>query len=138
MALPSATVNDYFNWSSPTVVNAHVYVGVSSQCDKPLVVGGLKEYDQATGALLNFYHTNPGGKIGPSIWSSASALPSGRSVFVTTGNGPGDASSIVRLDGTTLAKQDSWQIPAVQQISDSDFGGSSTLFSANLGGVPPP
>ena len=58
---PSATVNDYFNWSSPTVVNGHVYVGVSSQCDKPLVVGGLKEYDQATGALLSFYQTNPGG-----------------------------------------------------------------------------
>jgi outer membrane protein assembly factor BamB len=139
VALPSATVNDYFNWSSPAVVNGHVYLGVSSQCDKPLVVGGLKEYDQATGALLSFYQTNPGGSRGPSIWSSASALPSGQSVFVTTGNGPGgDAASIIRLDGTTLAKQASWKVPSGQQIKDSDFGGSPTLFSAALGGVTTP
>jgi outer membrane protein assembly factor BamB len=133
VALPSATVSDYFNWSSPTVVNGHVYVGVSSQCDKPLVAGGLKEYDQATGALLNFYQTNPGGRTGPSIWSSASALASGRSVFVTTGNGPaGDSSAIVRLDGTTLAKQAIWQVPPGQQIPVSRRCLLATIFGSKL------
>ena len=136
IALPSTTVNDYYDWSSPTVVGGHVYVGVSSQCDRPLVAGGLKEYGQATGAQLAFYRTNPGGTTGPSIWSSAAADPSGQSVYVSTGNGKGtDSASIVRLDGGTLAKVSSWQVPLSQQISDSDFGGSPTLFTATLGGT---
>jgi outer membrane protein assembly factor BamB len=136
VALPSSTVNDYYNWSSPTVVHGRIYMGVSSQCDSPLVVGGLKEYDQATGALLAFYQTNPGAAKGASIWSSAGAPPSGKRVFVTTGNGPkGDSDSIVELDGATLAKQDSWQVPSSERIPDSDFGGSSTLFAASLGGI---
>src|SRR5215468_842081 len=134
VGLPSSTVNDYYNWSSPAVVNGHVYVGVSSQCDNPLVMGGLKEYNQATGALLAFYETNPGGSKAASIWSSPAAVLSGKSVFVTTGNGPaGDSMSVVRLDGTTLAKLGSWQLPKSDQIKDSDFGGSPTLFSASLG-----
>jgi len=136
IALPSTTVNDYYDWSSPTVVGGHIYIGVSSQCDRPLVAGGLKEYDQATGARLAFYQTNPGGKTGPSIWSSAAAGPSGNLVYVSTGNGKGtDSASIVELDGGTLAKLGSWQVPLSQQISDSDFGGSPTLFKATLGGT---
>src|SRR5690242_3722250 len=42
------TVNDYYNWSSPTVVGGHVYVGISSFCDDPLVRGGVVEIDQHT------------------------------------------------------------------------------------------
>jgi polyvinyl alcohol dehydrogenase (cytochrome) len=134
IGLPSATVNDYYDWSSPAVVNGSIYIGVSSQCDKPLVKGGLNEYSQATGAPLATYLTNPGGKIGPSIWSSPAVTASGSSVFVTTGNGPAgsDAFSVVRLDPATLTKLDSWQIPASQLGKDSDFGGSPTLFSATL------
>jgi polyvinyl alcohol dehydrogenase (cytochrome) len=41
----------------------------------------------------------------------------------------------VRLDGTTLAKRGSWQVPPAQQVKDSDFGGSPTLFSAMIGGT---
>jgi polyvinyl alcohol dehydrogenase (cytochrome) len=137
IATPSATVNDYYGWSSPTVVNGQIYIGVSSQCDVPLVIGGLKEFSQATGALENFYQTYPGHSTGPSIWSSAAADPAAQTVFVTTGNGAGgDAVSVVRLSATTLTKQDGWQIPASQRGSDSDFGGSPTLFSATLAGVP--
>jgi polyvinyl alcohol dehydrogenase (cytochrome) len=135
IALPSSTVNDYYDWSSPTVANGHIYIGVSSQCDNPLVYGGLKEYDQTTGTLLGFYQTDPGAKKGPSIWSSAAADPSGQFVYATTGNGGGDGASIVQLDSGTLAKLGSWQVPLSQQISDSDFGGSPTLFTATLGGT---
>src|SRR5262249_41511338 len=48
IALQSPTQNDYFDWSSPTVANGKVYIGVSSQCDEPLVRAGVKSYDQAT------------------------------------------------------------------------------------------
>ncbi len=136
VALPSTTVNDYYNWSSPTVVNGHIYMGVSSQCDSPLVMGGLKEYNQSTGARIAFYKTNPGGTTGPSIWSSAVGRRSGPWVFVTTGNGSGtDSVSVVRLDAATLAKLDRWQIPSTEHGRDSDFGGSPTMFSATIGGT---
>jgi polyvinyl alcohol dehydrogenase (cytochrome) len=135
IALPSSTVNDYYDWSSPTVAGGHIYVGVSSQCDKPLVAGGLKEFDQATGAQLGFYQTDPGAKKGPSIWSSASADPTGKFVYASTGNGGGDGASIVRLSGAGLTRLSAWQVPPSQQISDSDFGGSTTLFTASIGGT---
>jgi outer membrane protein assembly factor BamB len=135
VALPSSRVNNYYNWSSPTVFNGRVYIGVSSQCDNPLVMGGLKEYNQATGALVAFFKTNPGGSTGPSIWTSAAGRQSGTSVFVTTGNGAGrDAIAVIRLNAATLAQQGSWQVPSSEHGFDSDFGGSPTLFSATIGG----
>jgi hypothetical protein len=84
----------------------------------------------------------PDGSIGGGIWSSA-ATESGNSVFVTTGNGDpddpnnqGDSVSIVRLNGTTLARTDIWTVPPPQLVQDSDFGGSPTLFTATIDGTP--
>jgi outer membrane protein assembly factor BamB len=140
VGIPSKKVNDYFNWSSPTVANGMVYVGVASSCDNPLVQGGEKVYDQATGALLATFDTTPPNDIGGSIWSSA--LVSGGSVYVTTGNpnftggAPGYSYSIVRLDPQTLQPEDYWTIPADEQPFDSDFGGSPTSWTADISGVP--
>jgi polyvinyl alcohol dehydrogenase (cytochrome) len=136
IAIPSTTVSDYYDWSSPTVVNGRIYVGVSSNCDSPLVKGGLKQYNQSTGQLLAYYQTYPGHSAQPSIWSSAAVNSAATSVFVTTGNGPGgDAVSVVRLSTTGLTRQDAWQVPTSEHGSDSDFGGSPTLFTATLNGV---
>jgi len=137
---PSSTVDDYYAWASPLVANGHVYVGISSQCDDPLVPAGVVEFNQDTGAPDGSWQTIPGGQAGGSVWSSLaeSTLGDG-SVFATTGNAggttqPPNAQSIVRLSGTGLSLQDSWQIPAAQQGGDTDFGGSPTIFSANLNG----
>ena len=136
IALSSPTKSDYYDWSSPAVVKGRIYIGLASQCDDPLVKGGLKEYDQATGNLLASYETNPGGTIGASIWSSAGVPASGNYVFVTTGNAKhGDTESIVRLNGTTLAKEAIWTIPVSQQTFDADFGSSPTFFTATLSGT---
>jgi outer membrane protein assembly factor BamB len=135
---PGIAQNEGYNWSSPTVAAGHVYMGMSSQCDEPLIQGGLKEFDQASGALLNTYFSVPEGSIGGSIWSTAASTRDGRFVFVTTGNSPtgaGDSYSIVRLDGTTLAKLDSWTVPFATG-TDFDFGASPVLFKATVGGVP--
>ena len=51
VAIPSTTVNDYYAWSSPLVTGGNIYVGISSQCDVPLVRGGLSEFSQASGEL---------------------------------------------------------------------------------------
>jgi len=143
IAIPSTTQNDYFDWSSPTAANGRIYVGIASQCDEPLVRGGLKEYDQGSGAELAAYWAVPAGLTGGTIWSAAAVAPDG-TVFVTTGNQAtgaplnqfGDSLSIVKLDGQTLAKQGMYTVPHTQQCGDCDFGGSPTLFTANLNGTP--
>jgi outer membrane protein assembly factor BamB len=138
IALPSPTQNNYYDWSSPTVANGHVYIGVSSQCNKPSVRGGLKQYDQTTGALQNFFQTGTKtSKYGASIWSSASVDPSGN-VFISTGNAEeGLGQSIVELNGSTLANEGYWTLPVSQRIDhDSDFGGSTTIWTATLSGTP--
>ena len=45
-------MNDVFAWSSPTVVNGKVIIGVSSNCDTPFTQGQVRAYDANTGALL--------------------------------------------------------------------------------------
>jgi outer membrane protein assembly factor BamB len=144
VGIPSSTVPDYFNWSSPAVANGHVYIGISSHCDDPLVRGGLLSFDQSTGAQQAVFYTVPEGDVGGSVWSSPAVGGNGN-VFITTGNGPasnpslGGSISVISLNGTTLAETGAWQVPASQQPGvDSDFGGSPTLFSAVLPGSTKP
>jgi polyvinyl alcohol dehydrogenase (cytochrome) len=139
VALPSSTQSDYYNWGSPTVANGRIYQGISSECDQPLVRGGVKGFSQATGAAIGTWYSVPSGTVGGSVWSSI-AVNSGGSAFATTGNAPTgtDGEAVVRLNGTTLARQDVWHVPASQSITDADFGASPTLFSATLSGVATP
>ena len=135
VALPSTTVNDYYAWSSPLVFNGNVYVGISSQCDVPLVRAGLAEFSQASGAHKKTFFTTPAGTVGGSIWSSAAT--DGQSVYITTGNGdPGSLGfSVIQLS-PSLAQLGIWTVPQGQLVVDSDFGGSPGLWTASIGGVP--
>jgi outer membrane protein assembly factor BamB len=135
IAVQSATKNDYFDWSSPTVANGSVYIGVSSQCDAPLIRGGVKRYDQATGAPEAQYFSAASGQIGASVWSSVTATST--AAFATTGNAlsgvTGDPYSIVKLDATSLSRVSKYTVPGGDRVPDSDFGGSPSVFTA--GGV---
>jgi polyvinyl alcohol dehydrogenase (cytochrome) len=138
--LPSTTVNDYYNWSSPTVINGVVYDGVSSDCDNPFVPGGVEGFDQTSGARIADYESMPPGTVGGGVWTSVAS--DGATVWATTGSASpppaeqGDSYSIVQLDAATLAKQGIWTVPASARAVDADFGASPTLFTANLGGIP--
>jgi outer membrane protein assembly factor BamB len=137
----------YYNWSSPTVVAGHIYVGLASDCDVPLIRGGLVELDQHTGQVLHTWYSVPSGSIGGSIWSSAAVSASGSDVWVSTGNecDPtintcpsgnqiGHSLSIVHLS-SSLAFLQAWQVPgAAGSGHDWDFGSSPTLFGP---GSPP-
>ena len=140
IAIPSRKVNNYFNWSSPTVANGTIYVGVASGCDFPLVWGGEKSYSQTSGQKLAAFHSNRAGDLGGDIWSSALVTGDG-SVYVDTGNQAtngaiGRSDSIIRLDPQTLKEKDIFTIPPAQQVGDGDFGSSPTTWTASLGGVP--
>ena len=142
IAIPSTTVNDYFDWSSPTVANGKIYVGISSQCDMPLVRGGVAGYDQATGKQFATFYTVRGGQVGGSVWSSPAVDSSGY-VYVSTGNQPAGQSplnpayeftlSIVKLDPSHLKAVASFQVPTSEAGGDSDFGGSPTIFGPYVG-----
>jgi outer membrane protein assembly factor BamB len=152
---PSTTIDDYYGWSSPTVANGSVYVGVASWCDLPVVQGGVRAFDQETGAQTGSWNTVTPPNAGGDVWSSVAALPNG-SVVASTGNGPGNAQecggctnftgppgplhdqSIVRLGGSSLNLLDAWQVPTGQACGDCDFGGSPTVFTADIGGVSTP
>jgi outer membrane protein assembly factor BamB len=139
VVVPGKDQNAGYNWGSPTVAGGHVFMGISSHCDNPLIRGGVKEFDQATGTLQHTYYVVPAGHVGGSVWSSLAATRGAASVFVSTGNadpkgGPaGDSYSIVRLDGDSLARRDIWTVPGLEK-TDQDFGASPTLFSASVGG----
>ena len=129
------TVNDYYNWSSPTVVAGHIYLGISSFCDDPLVRAGVIEIDQHSGVVQQTWYTVPDGSIGGSVWTSVAASASGANLWVATGNEcdpivnacrdgnlTGDSLSMVRLSGS-LARLDAWQVPgrrAVDTTGTSD------------------
>lgn len=135
VAIPSATTNDYYAWSSPLVSGGNVYVGISSACDRPLVRGALDEFSQASGAFENTFWTTPARTKGASIWSSPAS--DGSAVYITTGNGPTTSVgySIIKLD-PSLSQQDIWTVPLAQRVSDSDFGASPGIWTASVGGVP--
>ena len=137
VAIPSTTVNDYYAWSSPLVTGGNIYVGISSQCDVPLVRGGLDEFSQASGALENTFWTTPPDTVGASIWSSPAT--DGQSIYITTGNGDPDSLgfSVIQLS-PSLAQEDIWTVPAAQLVADSDFGGSPGTWTASIGGVQTP
>jgi polyvinyl alcohol dehydrogenase (cytochrome) len=135
--LPSSTVNDYFNWSSPTVANGKIYIGSSSECDRPLTRGAVVGFDQATGNEFGRYFTVPSGYLGGGVWTSVAVADDG-SIYASTGTQPKgtnffDAVSIVRLDGKTLAKLGGFTVPSGESVRDGDFGGSPTIFGSLVG-----
>ncbi len=132
-----------FIWSSPTLYNGNIYVGLSSFSDCPLVHGGVFELNAMTGAIEHVFYTEPDGCVGGSVWGSpAIDYVTGR-LYVATGN-PGSCSSpntptpyvqaLVDLNASDLSVVGSWQVPASQQIEDGDFGSTPTLFSAAVNG----
>ena len=152
---PKAPLDTYYNWSSPTVAGGHIYVGLASDCDNPLIRGGVVELDQHSGHVLHTWYSVPQGSIGASVWSSVAATSNGSDTWVSTGNecDPtmnscpsgnqiGNSLSIVHLSGSLCANQQTtctgvlqaWQVPGVTG-HDSDFGSSPTLFGS---ASPPP
>ena len=141
IAIPSTTVNDYFDWSSPTVSHGKIYVGIASNCDTPLVRGGIAAFNQATGQRTATFYTVPNGHVGGSVWSTVAVDGSGN-VYATTGNGPAGSQrfqtiAILKLS-PALKLLASFAVPPSEVTGDGDFGGSPTLFTATINGTATP
>jgi outer membrane protein assembly factor BamB len=137
LGTPPAT----FLWSSPAFYQGRIYEGVASLSGCPQVQGGIVEMDAGTGKVLHAFDTVPDGCLGGSVWGSPTLDVAGNALYVGTGNQAQCASpepyavALVKLRLSDLALLDVWQIPHSQQIPDSDFGATPTLFEATKGGV---
>jgi polyvinyl alcohol dehydrogenase (cytochrome) len=129
----------HFLWSSPALFNTHIYMGMSSFGDCPLIQGQLIQLDAATGAIQHTFNVVPNGCTGGSVWSSPTIDAVAGTVYISTGN-PGicsssepDAISLVELNASDLSFIHHWQVPKSEQIFDGDFGATPTLFTTASG-----
>lgn len=135
-----------YNWASPLIYNGNAYVGIASDCDDPLVPGGLLEIP-LSGQNHNgshFFLATPPAELGGSVWASPSVDAATNTIFVGTGNpATSNASgclspcpyveSLVALNATTLAVLNHWQVPVPDEYPDGDFGTTPTLAAYNGG-----
>jgi outer membrane protein assembly factor BamB len=132
----------YFMWSSPAIYRGSMYIGVASIGDCPLVPGAVVEFNAATGAIQHTFATAPPGCNGATVWASPAIDQSTGDVYIATGNDSGAcdgkpepyAQAVLELT-SNLSLISAWRIPNSQQIADSDFGATPTLFSARIHGV---
>ena len=134
----------HFIWSSPTVYNGSVYVGVASFGDCPLVQGQVVMMNESTGAIQHVFNTVPNGCTGVGVWGAPTIDPATGWLYVATGN-PGSCGtneiygeSVIKLHVGDLSFVSSWQVPANQQLFDTDFGSTPTFFTATINGTVTP
>ena len=131
---------DTFLWDSPAVFGNSVYIGVASFGDCPLVQGQMLQINRVTGALQNTFNVVPNGCTGGGVWSSPTVDAAAGTIYFTTGTPSPDCPStpggpsMYELRASNLSLVGSWTVPANQQIDDSDFGGTPTLFNGVIGG----
>jgi outer membrane protein assembly factor BamB len=123
-------------WSSPLVINNHVYIGLSSLDDQPCVRSGVFSLAEQTGAIAWSHYTIRAGRTGGGVWSSVDADPALHEILATSGNpcpiGPvnptiDETDSFLALDWDT--GQTLWQYTAFgNDDCDCDFGQGPVNF----------
>jgi outer membrane protein assembly factor BamB len=122
----------YYNWASPLVHGGYAYVGIASDCDHPLVRGGLLQIQLSTHKIIRTFFTIANGSVGNSIWASPTLDPTTNTLYVATGNPKTTtltqySDAIIALNATTLAVKSYSQVPPSEVIVDGDFGATPTL-----------
>ena len=126
-------------WSAPAVANGNVYIGLASDCDKPLIQGVLYALSETTGSVVAEAKMVPDTSVGGGIWTAPTIDAATGTVIVSTGSVEkvppilDYTASIVELDWNTLAVKQFWQVPAAERIKDADWGATPTLFPGPSG-----
>ena len=121
-------------WSSLTLFNNSLYVGIASLGDCPLARGALVRIDLDHPEKPIFHYLVPAGEIGGGIWSTPAIDAASNTVFVTTGTGEQDAKrglwggTMLALDATTLDVKSYFFLPTNSTTDDIEWGSSPTLF----------
>ena len=134
----------HYLWSSQAFYQGHIYMGVSSVGDCPLIPGRVVQLDPVTGVIQHVFNTIPPGCLGGSVWSSPTIDETAGTVYIAVGNkGPCPTHELSALDihsqallelrASDLSLLQSWQLPKSERIHDPDFGATPTLFTASTG-----
>ena len=133
----NSATGGHYNWSSPLLYNGYAYIGIASFGDCPLVQGQLLQVDLSTQQVVNTLNLVPTGHVGGGIWTSPSVDASRNTIYLTTGTlaDPSDTlpQALVSVDASTLQVLSSWQIPAAQAVTDSDWGTTPLLYTDSNG-----
>ena len=128
----------YFLYSSPTVYNGSVYIGISAAEDCLHVVGQIVQLNASTGTIQHTFNTVPAGCLGGSVWTSPTIDESTGILYLSTGEKSSCkqhetmVDALIALNASNLSFIGSWQVPASEIISDGDFGSTPTLFQATI------
>jgi PKD repeat protein len=122
-----------FDWASAEVYGHSLYIGEASCDDHPLVSGRLIQVNLTGNHTANHtWNAVPGGYLGTTIWTTATADPATNTIWSSTGNDDGIAQeyaqSMVALNATNLDVLGSWQVPNVVG-QDDDFGSTATMVN---------
>jgi len=130
-----------FLYSSPTVFNGSVYIGVSAHADCSKIQGHIVQLDASTGSILHTFFVVPTGCVGGSVWSSPTIDESTSTLYFSSSErglcnkNEKMMDSLIALNASDLSLIGFWQVPAAEMINDGDFGSSPTLFTATKGGT---
>ena len=134
-------------WSSTSLYDGSIYIGLASAGSCPNVRGALYKLDETTGAIQATFYTVPEGCIGGGIWGSPTIDEATGILYVGTGNAdecPSDSSSnpvqdtepdaqaILALNTSDLSLVSAYQPQS--NDGDNDFGATPTLFTATING----
>ena len=129
----NSAAGGHYNWSSPLLYAGNLYVGIASNCDKPLVQGQLLQISTTTHQLVNTLNLVPANQAGGGIWTTPVVDVATNTIYVTTGTQvlftQNLAQAVVAIDATTLAVKSSWGIPASVAGIDLDWGTSPDLIT---------
>jgi uncharacterized protein (TIGR03437 family) len=128
-------------WSSPTIYQNALYIGIASLTDCPEVRGGLARIplDNPTNPLIAYF--TPANTDGAGTWGTPAIDEQNNLLYITTGNGGSQdpvngvwGSALLALDPATLRIQSYFFLPIAPTDSDADWGTSPVLFQS--GGQP--
>lgn len=105
---------------------------------RPLVQGAVVQLDAATGQIEHRFNVVPDGCVGGSVWGSPTIDATDGSLYVATGNhgtcntDEPFTEAVIKLSAADLSPIDAWRVPRSEQVFDSDFGSTPTVFDGTI------
>jgi len=126
-------------WSSLTLVDNSIFLGIASLGDCPLVRGALIRFDLNDPQQPAVKYLIAENDVGAGLWSTPAFDQQTSTVYATTGNGTSDPSSgswgsaFLAIDSRSLDIKGYFFLPTTSVVEDDDWGSSPTLYQADDG-----